>query len=433
MSVLFSFSVILVLILINGLFVAAEFAIIGVRRSRIEQLVQEGRRGAQWVRDVLVDRRRTDRYVATAQLGITLASLGLGMYAEPAIAHLIEGPLHDWFGLEGTIVHTISFLVALTVITYLHVVIGEMVPKSLALQSAERSVLLLTVPMRVMTKIFSIPVTVLNQIGLRALQLLRIPPPGEDSRLYSPDELELIVLESYDSGLLDERQQELVANILDFSEERVEEVMIPRTQMAAIPVTIGERQLLELLPTTPFSRLPVYRQSIDDIVGIVHLKDLVRQQLAEEPFDLRGLLRQAIYVPANLPIKRLLASFKKMHQHMAIVMDEHGGTLGLVTLEDLIEEVVGEVRDEFDLEEEPISELEPGHLVALGSVPLDELPDFVAVPPHKYDVHTLGGYVMSELGRRPQVGDEIRIGRLTLRVEEMDGLAVKWVSIHTTP
>jgi CBS domain containing-hemolysin-like protein len=306
-----------------------------------------------------------------------------------------------------------------------------MVPKSLALQSAERSVLLLTVPMRVMTKIFSIPVTVLNQIGLWALQVLRIPPPGEDSRLYSPDELELIVLESYDSGLLDERQQELVANILDFSEERVEEVMIPRTQMAALPVTIGERQLLELLPTTPFSRLPVYRHSIDDIVGIVHLKDLVRQQLAGEPFDLKDLLRQAIYVPANLPIKRLLASFKKMHQHMAIVMDEHGGTLGLVTLEDLIEEVVGEVRDEFDLEEEAISEVEPGHLVALGSVPLDELPEFVSLPPHEYDVHTLGGYVMSELGRRPQVGDEIRVGKLALRVEEMDGLAVKWVSIRT--
>lgn len=432
MTVLFSFFVILVLILINGLFVAAEFAIIGVRRSRIEQLVQEGRRGAQWVRDVLASRRRTDRYVATAQLGITLASLGLGMYAEPAIAHLIEGPLHDWFGLEGAIVHTISFLVALTLITYLHVVVGEMVPKSLALQSAERSVLLLTVPMRVMNKIFSIPVTVLNQIGLLMLRLLRVPPPSEGSRLYPPDELELIVLESFDSGLLDERQQELVANILDFSEERVEEVMMPRTQMTAIHVTIGEQELLELLPTTPFSRLPVYRTDMDDIIGIVHLKDLVRQQLADEPFDLQGLLRQAIYVPANLPVKSLLSNFKKMHQHMAIVMDEHGGTLGLVTLEDLIEEVVGDVRDEFDLEEEPITVLEAGHVVALGSVQLDELEEIVPLPPHDYDVHTLGGYVMSELGRRAEVGDEIQAGNLILRVEEVDGLAVKRVSIRSS-
>jgi CBS domain containing-hemolysin-like protein len=432
MAVLFSFFVILVLILINGLFVAAEFSIIGVRRSRVEQLVQEGRRGAQWVRDVLTSRRRTDRYVATAQLGITLASLGLGMYAEPAIAHLIEGPLHDWFGLEGAIVHTISFLVALTLITYLHVVVGEMVPKSLALHSPERSVLLLTAPMRVMNKVFSIPVTVLNRIGLMALRLLRVPAPGEGSRLYSPDELELIVLESYDSGLLDERQQELVANILDFSEERVEEVMMPRTQMVAISVTIGEQELLKLLPATPFSRLPVYRHDIDDIIGIVHLKDLVRQQLAGEPFDLRALLRQAIYVPANLPVKRLLANFKRMHQHMAIVLDEHGGTLGLVTLEDLIEEVVGDVRDEFDREEDPITALGPGHLMVLGSAQLDELQEFVLLPPHDYDVHTLGGYVMSELGRRAQVGDEIQAGELTLRVEAVDGLAVKRVSIRTS-
>jgi len=432
MPLLFSLIIILILILINGLFVSAEFSIIGVRRSRVEQLVQERRRGAQWVHDVLASRWRTDRYVATAQLGITLASLGLGMYAEPAIAHLFEGPLHDWFGLEGPIVHTISFLVALAAITYLHVVLGEMVPKSLALHSSERSVLLLTPVMRIMTKVFSIPVTLLNRIGVLTLRLLRVPPPSEGSRLYSPDELELIVVESYDSGLLDERQQELVANILDFSEERVEEVMMPRTQMAAIPITISEQELLALLPTTPFSRLPVYRADIDDIIGIVHLKDLVRQQLTGEPFDLAGLLRQAIYVPANLPIKRLLASFRKTHQHMAIVMDEHGGTLGLVTLEDLIEEVVGEVRDEFDLEEDPITVLEPGHLLVLGSAPLDELQDLVPFPPHDFDVHTLGGYMMSALGRRAQVGDEIEAGKLILRVEEVDGLAVKRVSIRSS-
>jgi CBS domain containing-hemolysin-like protein len=283
-----------------------------------------------------------------------------------------------------------------------------------------------------MNKVFSIPVTMLNRIGLIALRILRVPPPGEGSRLYSPDELELIVLESYDSGLLDERQQELVANILDFSEERVEEVMMPRTQMVAISVAIGEKELLELLPTTPFSRLPVYRHDIDDIIGIVHLKDLVRQQLAGEPFDLSELLRQAIYVPANLPVKSLLANFKRMHQHMAIVLDEHGGTLGLVTLEDLIEEVVGEVRDEFDQEEEPITVLAPDHLIVLGSVQLDELQEFVALPPHDYDVHTLGGFVMSELGRRAQVGDEIRTGSFALRVEAVDGLAVKRVSIRGT-
>ena len=220
MALLFSFFIIAILILINGLFVAAEFAIIGVRPTRIAQRAAQGGRAARWVQSILIDRDKTDRYIATAQLGITLASLGLGMYAEPAIAHLIEAPLHDWFGLEGGIVHTIAFILALAVITYLHVVVGEMVPKSLALQNAEGTVLALATPMSLVGKLFSIPVTFLNRIGLWTLKLLRIPPPGEGSRLYSLDEVELLVYESYAGGMLNEDEQELVTNILDLAEER---------------------------------------------------------------------------------------------------------------------------------------------------------------------------------------------------------------------
>jgi CBS domain containing-hemolysin-like protein len=431
MMAIFPFIAIALLILINGLFVAAEFSIIGVRPTRIKQLAQEGNRAARSVRDILSDRRRTDRYIATAQLGITLASLGLGMYAEPAIAHLIEAPLHDWFGLEGTIVHTIGFFIALALITYLHVVFGEMVPKSLALQSSEATVLVLASPMTVVGRFFSIPITVLNRIGLRILKLLRVPPPGASSRLYSSDELELIVLESYAGGMLDERAQELVANILDFSEERVEQVMVPRTLMTAIPMTIEEGALLELIPSTPYNRLPVYSGTIDNIVGLIHLKDLVRQELAGEPFDLPSLLRQVSYVPETLPIKSLLASFKRLHQHMAIVIDEHGGTLGLVTLEDLLEEVVGEVRDEFDEgEEDAITLVAPGHLIALGTAPLEDLEPYVSLPVHEHDVNTVGGFVFAELGRRPRVGDEVLVGAITLRVQEVEGLSIKHISIH---
>ncbi len=434
MAMLFSFVVIALLILINGLFVAAEFSIIGVRPSRVEQLARQGNRAAQWVREILTNRSSTDRYIATAQLGITLASLGLGMYAEPAIAHLIEDPLHDWFGLEGTIVHTISFLFALMLITYLHIVIGEMVPKSLALQRAERTVLVLSAPMRLAGRLLSIPVTLLNRIGLFTLKLLRVPPPGKDSRLYSLDELELIVSESFAGGLLDEREQELVANILDFTEERVEQVMMPRTLMTAIPVIIDEAELLSLIPSTPYSRLPVYEASIDNIVGILHLKDFVRQQLAGDPFDLRALLRQVPFVPENLPVKSLLANFKRLHQHMAIVIDEHGGTLGLVTLEDLLEEVVGEVRDEFDVgEEEPLTLVEPGHVVALGTAQLEELRAYVPLPEYKHDVQTVGGLILAELGRRPEAGDELLAGSVTFRIKEVEGLIIKRVSIHYQP
>ncbi|MGD9375505.1 MAG: hemolysin family protein, partial [Anaerolineae bacterium] len=424
----------LILILINGIFVAAEFSIIGVRPSRIEQLTAEGNQAAGWVRSILTSGRRTDNYIATAQLGITLASLGLGMYAEPAIAHLIEAPLHDWFGLEGPIVHTISFIIALSLITYLHVVLGEMVPKSLALQKTERTVLWLAAPMRVVGKVMALPVAALNRIGLFTLKLLRVPPPGHGSRLYSLDELELIVEESAAGGLLTEREQELVARLFDFAEERVEVAMIPRTRMKAIPLTIEQDELLDLFPHTPYSRLPVYRENVDDIVGVLHLKDLVRQQLAGEAFDLQPLLRQVPFVPENLPVKTLLASFKQQHQQIAIVIDEHGGTLGLVTLEDLLEEVVGEVRDEFDLEEDPpITLVEPGHLLVRGMVQLEELEDYVPLGLHGHDVHTVGGLVWAELGRRPRIGDEVEIGLLTLRVESIKRLSIHRVSIFFEP
>jgi CBS domain containing-hemolysin-like protein len=428
MAVLISFAIIAILILINGLFVAAEFSIIGVRPTRVEQLAAGGNRAALWVQSVLGDRHKVDRYVATAQLGITLASLGLGMYAEPAIAHLIEPPLHDWFGLEGAIVHTISFIIALALITYLHVVVGEMVPKSLALHNAEGAVFALAAPMRLVGKLFSIPVTVLNHIGLWTLKLLRIPPPGENSRLYSIDELELLVEESYSQGLLDDQEQELVANIVDFAEDRVGQVMMPRPMMTAIPAGIEEEELLDLVATIPYTRLPVYRENIDDIIGFLHMKDLVRQQLSEAPFDLRALLRPVPFVPVNLPVQTLLAQFQRKSQQIAIVMDEYGGTLGLVTMEDLLEEVVGEVRDEFDVDEkEPFTFVEPGHLMARGAARLEDLEEYVSLG--QQDVQTVGGLVWDLLGRRPVVGDQVTVGGVTLRVEAMDGLTTTRVSL----
>jgi CBS domain containing-hemolysin-like protein len=434
MGVLLPLVVIAILILLNGFFVAAEFSIIGVRRSRMEQLAEEGNRTAGWVRGILIDSSKTDRWIATAQLGITLASLGLGMYAEPAIAHLIEAPLHDWLGLEGAIVHTISFLIALSFITYLHVVIGEMVPKSLALQKPERTVLSLTSLMRLSGRIFSIPVTVLNRTGLLLLRLLRVPLPSESSRLYTADELELIITESSAGGLLEEFEQQIAANIFDFSEHRLGQIMTHRTSITAMPITASESDIQELVTTAPFSRVPVYQANIDDIVGVLHIKDFVRQQLSDAPFDLRALLRDISFVPETLPVGELLARFKGRRLHMAIVMDEHGGTLGLVTLEDLIEEIVGEVRDEFDPEEEqPITVVAPGHVVAQGTALLDDVKAYVAIGEHGYDVQTIGGLVLAKLGRRPSKDDEIRFGPVTLHVDSVERLAITRVSIRFPP
>ncbi|MGB0384682.1 MAG: hemolysin family protein [Ardenticatenaceae bacterium] len=432
MDLFISFLIIALLILLNAIFVAAEFAIIGVRPSRIEQLAQEGNRTAIGIREVVRTPAKQDRYIATAQLGITLASLGLGMYGEPVIAHLIEGPLHDWFGLEGAIVHTISFIIALSIMTYFHVVIGEMVPKSIALQDAERTVLVLATPMAFMQRLFSFAVTGLNQIGLWTLKLMRVPPPDKGSRLHTPDELELIVSESVQGGLLNQDEQTLIANIFDFADRRVGQVMTPRTRIEVIPVTISEEALLEQLTTSPHNRFPVYNKNIDDIIGILHLKDLVRQQVKQEAFNLRSILRHAPYAPESLHIERLLATFKRLHQHMAIVIDEYGGTAGIVTLEDLIEEVVGEVRDEFDTHEvEDIREIEPGHIIVQGSVLVDEIKEHgIDVGQHDYDVETIGGLVLAKLNRPPKKDDEVEFNHVTFHVEAVEGLAIERLAIR---
>jgi CBS domain containing-hemolysin-like protein len=234
--------------------------------------------------------------------------------------------------------------------------------------------------------------------------------------------------------LLQDHERELVTNILDFAEERVEQVMMPRSMMTAIPVTIDEQDLLAFFPTTPYSRLPVYRDNIDDIVGVLHLKDLVRQQLSGETFELRALLRPVSFVPVTLPVKTLLSRFQRQRQQLAIVMDEHGGTLGLVTLEDILEEVVGEVRDEFDFEEEQtLTLVEPGHLVVQGLAHLEDVKAYVSIGQYEHDVQTVGGLVWAQLGRRPEVGDEVTLGQVTFRVETMAGLAITQVSLFFPP
>ncbi len=434
MTLLGPIAIIFILVLLNGVFVAAEFAIIGIRPTRVEQLAEGGNRTAIGLREVLRNPGKTDRYIATAQLGISLASLGLGMYGEPFLARLFEGPLVDWFGLEGDIVHTISFIVGLTVITYLHVVIGEMVPKSLALQNAERTVLVLAAPMALMQTAFSWAITLLNRMGLLVLRLIGVPPPSQGSRLHTPDELELIISESVISGVIEADEQELVENIFDFSERRAGQVMTPRVHIEAVPVTIGEDALLKKVLVSPHSRLPVYEGTLDAIIGVLHLKDLVHQQIERRPFNLRALVRKVPTVPESLYAEELLALLKQLRVHLAIVIDEYGGTAGIVTFEDLIEEVVGEVRDEFDTDEEdPITVVEPGYLSVLGTVVLDDLEQYVDLGEYDHDVESIGGLVLAELNRLPEPGDSVTVNGVRFVVEKMDGLSIERVGVHSPP
>lgn len=417
--------IILILVLINGFFVAAEFAMIGVRPTKIEHMAEEGDTLARKLFHILDSRTAQDQYIATAQLGITLASLGLAMYGEPAIGHFIEPYLANWFGieLESPLIGTLGYISALSLLTYLHIVVGEMVPKALALSDAAPMALFVTRPMQIVQTVMIWPVRVLNGIGNLLLRLLRVPPAQGHDRVLSPEELELIVSESAEGGLLKEEEEELIHNIFDFGDRRVEQVMTPRTKVQSIPYNVSREELLRLVTESRHSRFPVYEGDQDHIVGILHIKDLIRQTMKTKgAFDLRLILRSAPAVPEDHPVESLLAAFKRQKLHMAIVLDEFGGMAGIVTLEDLVEEIVGEVRDEFDQEKEPYVEVAPGVIEVYGGYLVDELRETIYLGDEADlpDVETAGGLVVTKLGRLPQVGDVVTYNDDQVRFTVLD-------------
>lgn len=428
--------VILLLIALNGLFVAAEFALLGVRPTQMEQMANEGNRIAASILNILRSPDKQEQYIATAQVGITIASLGLGMYGEPQIGHFVEPYLAWLLGRDPheAIIISIGYVIAVSTLTFLHIVIGEMVPKSLSLSAPDRAALSIARFMQVMQLIFLVPVRILNGVGALILGIFRIPAAEGHSRLHSAEELELLVTESAEVGLLNEAEEEMIRNIFDFAKRQVHQVMTPRPKVEAITSDLPLPELLQLVTESHYSRFPVYEEDLDHIIGIVHFKDLVRQHLRRKGiFDIRLLLRPVHVVPEHYPVERLLKIFKRRRVHMAIVLDEFGGTAGVVTLEDLIEEVVGEVRDEFDLENESIIELDDGKLEVAGDLLIDDLTEYVYLGEEVDlpDVETVGGLIMAKLGRVPEHGDIVTYrDHVNFTVLEVDGLAVARASVE---
>jgi CBS domain containing-hemolysin-like protein len=331
--------VIMVLVAVNGVFVTAEFAIVGARRSRLEQLERSGSHGARWVLGVVDRPAGKDGYIAVAQLGITLASIGLGMYGEPAVAGWMYGPFEEW-GLSHTAAHTVGFVVALTGITYLHVVLGEMIPKALALQTPERVSVRVSPVMRVFGTLFRPMVVVLNATAFALMRLLRIPEPDQRLALYTSAELAIVTDEAAENGQLGQMQRALIRNVFDLDARTAEGMMTPRHALDAIDVSETQAQIEARIAASPFSRYPVVDGSLDRVIGVLHVKDVIRASQLGEPFELRSLARPILTVTASADAEQVLERFRHGQTHAALVVDDRGGTLGLVTLDDILAEVM---------------------------------------------------------------------------------------------
>ena len=426
--------VILVLIVINGFFVAAEFAVAGASRPRVSALAAGGSASAQRVLDILSSPQSINRYLGTAQIGITVASLGLGMYGEHAVADWLIAPLEHLGWVSTAAAHTIATIVAVAVLTYLHVVLGEMIPKSIALQSATTAAIQLSTAMAV-TEWFFRPITiVLNWIGNLLLRLVGIPIADAETRLVSTSELAYIVEESSEGGLLEPSEQIYLENVIDFNQRTVNQVMTPRTRMAMIAVDADRRATLEWICQERHSRYPVYEEDRDNIIGILHVKDVARYLVSDSSeWDLRTLIRPVVFVPESISLDEMLAQFRAQHFQVAIVVDEYGGTAGVVTLEDLAEEIVGEIQDEFDEEQPPFVALDEHTLRVRGDLLLDELTQHYDLDfeiEEAEEAETVGGLIMSLLGHVAQPGEEAEVRGVRFVVESIEGLAINTALVH---
>jgi CBS domain containing-hemolysin-like protein len=422
------FAIITTLIVLNGLFVAAEFAIVGAPRSAIDARAGRGDRLARLVQSVLRDPQKQDRYIATAQLGITLASLGLGMYGEHAVAEAIYRLLGG-SGLPPWVVsHGIASGLAIGILTYFHIVIGEMVPKSLALQKAESLVLWITPPMLWIKNILYPFIIGLNGLGNAVLRIFGVDRQAQNAEhYYTPEELQLVVQESEELGVLRAESGQVLQELFEFGGLTAGEVMVPRVRISGIPVGTTPERVREMLGRTPHTRYPIYEGDFDHIVGIIHIKDLLRLLLNGQTID-ASHARPVPVVPETAPIDTALGVMRRDRTQMVVVIDEHGGTAGVATLEDLFEEVVGDI-DESPAGPPQVYRDRQGRLRVPGTMRVDEVGKLFDLELEHEDVDSASGLVLTLLGRPAAVGDCVRYERLQLDVTAVKGHGVEEVAV----
>ncbi|HMI48288.1 MAG TPA: hemolysin family protein [Gemmatimonadaceae bacterium] len=423
---------IILLVLLNGFFVGAEFALVRSRRTRLEAMVRSGDRLARFaVRAV----SNISRILSASQLGVTLASLGLGWVAEPTVGDIFANMFsYVPFAIEMSTRLTLGAALALVVVTYLHVVFGELTPKAAALNHPEALARWLAPPLLFFAWVTTPFTYFLNRSSQVILRILGQEKAGQEEAVHSPEEIRLLVEQSQESGQMLAHDADMIDAVFEFSEKNARDVMTPRTELVALPVEATLSEVLSVVQESGLSRYPVYDESIDNIIGVVLAKDLLKLLAPcanTEAFDLPSIMRPVHVIPGSREVEEVLADFKRLKEHMAIVLDEYGGTAGVVTMEDLLEELVGEILDEYDTPEDAEAPLhtKAGETMVPGSTHIGELNEHFSLTIPEVDYTTIGGYVFGVLGRLPIVGDRVIAGGAIFTVREMDGRRIETLSV----
>jgi CBS domain containing-hemolysin-like protein len=417
-KLLFELVAVGVLILLNAFFVAAEYGLVTARRTRIVELHHQGNKRA---RDVLRITSDPPRFIAAMQLGVTLSSLGIGALGEQALSHVFDDVM-------ATI---LAVLLAYLILTFLHVVIGELVPKGIALGHSEGTALAVSAPVRAFFILMRPLVWFLQRSTELVLRWLGLQPPGANDDVHSEAELRMLVSQSTEHGELEQQEQEMLYKVFDFADKEASDVMVPRPEVVALSIDLPPEECLEAVMDSPYTRYPVYRESLDNVVGILHVRDLfgaLRDRGMHE-VKVEDLIRPAHVVPETKDLAALLAEFRRTNQHMAIVVDEYGDMEGIVTLEDLLEEIVGDIEDEFDLPDESIEQIDDDTIKVDGTFPIDDFNERFHTSLPDEDYHTLAGFVFGLLGRQPEIGDDISHDGIRFDVLDVEGSRINKLAV----
>lgn len=390
------------LVFLNGFFVATEFSMVKVRKSRIETLIIQGNKRAKRTLIVVKD---LNSYLSACQLGITLASLGLGWVGEPAILRLLM-PIFNLFNLPSSIEHSIAFIIAFSIITGCHIVFGELVPKSLAIISPEKIALSTAFPLIFFYKLTYPVMWIFNHSTNWILKVFGLSQVDEHESVHTDEEIKLLVEESYNHGLVDKTELTLVDNIFDFSDKKVKEIMVPRTDITNIFIEDSFDDIIDFTLKEQLTRYPVCKENKDNVIGFIHIKDLYKQKIEGNNQEIKNIIREIKLVPESMLISDLLKIFKKDKVQVALVIDEYGGTAGLVTIEDILEEIVGEIQDEFDEEEDAIIKCEDNSYIVDGKVLIEDITEFLYINIEDEHIDTIGGWAYTQLDAYPKPNDK---------------------------